>query len=195
MRKGQTGQIVADSSGNETTTGFPTQKDLIEQGKALWHNGASDRLKLGEIFSNLRANQDAYKKGKDGLSYSQAVAKTGTPWSTAERYREMYEVARDNGIPADVFLALADNGCNLAKDRETTVAGILSDIPDLPKLDVTNEKAVDAVAQRIRQDYPLSAKGEKEKESTTPVEMLTARQATRTQQRGRSCNPSCTESL
>src|SRR5690348_7815879 len=91
---------VADPSviGNEAITA------TIGQLKDAWNRGAKDRYKLGELFSQLRSQVEAYRKNKKtGLTYNQAVSKTGVPRGTAERYREMYETVESSGIKADIF--------------------------------------------------------------------------------------------
>jgi hypothetical protein len=155
-----------DVIGNEVIT------TTINQVKDVWRRGAKDRLKLGELFSQLRSQVEAYRKdAKTGLTYNQAVAKTGVPRGTAERYREMYETVKSSGIQADVFLALADKGCNLAANRTTMTAGILADLPSLKTLDITDDAAVKKLAEDINRDYPVISSG---KEPTTAVEDLEA---------------------
>lgn len=144
----------------------------IKQVKEVWRRGAKDRLKLGELFSQLRHQVEAYRRDdKTGLTYNQAVAKTGVPRGTAERYREMYETVSSSGIHADVFLALAERGCNLAADRTITVAGILAAIPSLNSLDITDETAVKAMVKDIDKNYPVVLS---EKQPTTDVGHLEA---------------------
>src|SRR5512133_2524744 len=101
----------SDLIGNEAIT------TTIKQVREVWGRGAEDRLKLGELFSQLRSQVEAYKKDSQGLTYNQALAKTGVPRGTAERYRLMYETVKSSGVLAEVFLALAEHGCNLAADR------------------------------------------------------------------------------
>lgn len=152
--------------GNEAIT------TTISQVKDAWNRGAKDRLKLGELFSQLRSQVEAYRKNKKtGLTYNQAVGKTGVPRGTAERYREMYETVKSSGIQADVFLALAEHRCNLAAERSVTAAGILSDLPGLNSLDITDEDAVKKMAEKINQDYSLKLS---EKEPQSPIEDLEA---------------------
>jgi hypothetical protein len=113
--------------------------DIIESIRSTWKKGEEDRLKLGEQFSELRKETANYKKGKSGLSYNQAVEKTGVPHSTAEKYRGMYESCRDHKIPANNFLQLCESGLNLAAVAVTkdgpTVAGILHAHPELMQQD------------------------------------------------------------
>jgi hypothetical protein len=86
----------------------------------------------------------------------------------------MYEVVSE-GVPAPVFLALReDYSCDLAAERSTTVAGILMNIPKLKDLDVTDVKAVEAVAQAIKENYPLKKDEEEPAIAETPIEQLQA---------------------
>src|SRR5579863_2399137 len=152
--------------GNEAIT------TTINQVKDVWRRGAKDRLKLGELFSQLRNQVEAYRKDKKtGLTYNQAVAKTGVPRGTAERYRQMCEAVKSSGIQADVFLALAEHGCNLAADRAVTAAGILSDLPNVNSLDITHEEKVKEMAEEINKKYPVN---DGEKKPATQIEDLEA---------------------
>lgn len=153
----------SDLIGNEAIT------LTITQVREAWGRGAEDRLKLGELFSQLRKQVQAYRKNSQGLTYNQAVAKTGVPRGTAERYRLMHETFTSYGIRADVFLALAEYGCNLAADRATTPAGIVSNLPVLGSLDITDENAVEKLAKQINKDYPVKTE---EKEPVTPIDEL-----------------------
>ena len=155
-----------DVIGNEAIT------TTINQVKDVWRRGAKDRLKLGELFSQLRNQVEAYRKDEDtGLTYNQAVARTPVPRGTAERYREMYETVKSSGIQADLFLALAERGCNLAANRATTTAGILAAVPSLNSLDITDGAAVKKMAKDINRDYPVITSG-KEPTAVEDLEVL-----------------------
>jgi len=157
---------IVDSSviGDEAIT------TTISQVKDAWSRGAKDRLKLGELFSQLRSQVEAYRTNeKTGLTYNQAVSKTGVPRGTAERYREMYETVESSGIKADIFLALAEHRCNLAAERSVTASGILRDLRGLNSLDITDEDAVKKMAAKINQEYPLNPS---DKRPASPVEEL-----------------------
>ena len=165
-------QTLQGPVANPNVIGDEAITTTIGQLKDVWNRGAKDRLKLGELFSQLRREVEAYRKNeRTGLTYNQAVAKTGVPRGTAERYREMYDVFKGSGIKADSFLALADHRCNLAAERTVTASGILSDLPGLNSLYITDEDAVKKMAEKINRDYPLKPSGD---QPTSPIEELEA---------------------
>jgi hypothetical protein len=135
----------------KTNTAIDT---LISAIKNLWGAAQSNYMKLGEHFSQLRSETEAYKKNeKTGISYAKAVQQTGVPRSTAEFYRSLYETCADNGIPTAVFLALQDSGVNLANKRFESAR----QMKELQTLKVTDSDAVEELAERIKKDCP--AKG------------------------------------
>jgi hypothetical protein len=152
-------------------TGLEQINETIATIRGLWSKGREARLELGRLFSELRAQTLPYERGStDGKSYTQAVAETGVQRGTAEGYRKMYEVLQAAKIPADTYLILADQGCDLAAEREATLAGIVHDVPELLTIDATNEEAVKKMAKKIKDGYPVERK---QKSAPTPLETLT----------------------
>src|SRR4051812_44445429 len=91
---------------------------LIGEIKSLWSTTQTHYMKLGEQLSQLRAETGAYQNNEQtGISYTEAVRRTGVPRSTAEFYRGLYETCADHSIPTAMFLALQDHGVNLARKR------------------------------------------------------------------------------
>jgi hypothetical protein len=160
-KKASATESVNDESINQNTTAIPVQEDLIESGKALWTNGARDRLKLGEIFSKLRKNAPVYLKAKNGLSYNQAVSKMGVPRGTAENYRAMWDTKEACGVSGDLFLVLCDYGCNLATMRTNLGGAFRGAIGafsnSLTTVHATDTKAVEALAKEIKAALNLPA--------------------------------------
>jgi hypothetical protein len=134
--------------------------------------GANAAFEQGKRFSELRKLTKPYETDKaSGLSYVKSVSQTGYAWTTAERYRVLYETVTNAGISADIHLVLADYGCDLAAKRTTTAAGIVRDLPELLTLDVTDEKAVEKMVKQVNDKHPV----EKPKSMPpTSLETLTA---------------------
>jgi hypothetical protein len=134
-------------------------RNLIDQIKGLWGTTQTAYMKMGEHFTQLRAETKAYQKNhKTGISYAEAVRQTGVPRSTAEFYRSLYETCVDFSIPPNVFLALQDNGVNLASDRyqdhdkrELRKA----DVKALRDLDVAEHGAVKKMAEGLKKAHPV----------------------------------------
>jgi hypothetical protein len=134
--------------------------DIVNAARSLWQEGQKNRLSLGQQFSKLRAEVEKYQRNNKGLSYRQAVAQTAVPWSTAERYREMYEVVNEYKIPEDTFLVLCEEGANIAEIKgalkEAFKGAISTVIPRIASLDVTNSKEVADLADDLNQLIPAS---------------------------------------
>jgi hypothetical protein len=132
----------------------PELQPLIAEAKKLWATVKPSILELGRVFVKMRKTFSAHKKNPiTGQTYTDAVAETGVPYATAEFYRQMAVTVDDSSkpIPQDTFLALYDNGVNLASDRfakgryDARVTG----------LDVHDSKEVDEVAKALRKEYPV----------------------------------------
>jgi hypothetical protein len=113
---------------------------LVASARSKWASGSKDRFELGQVFSELRAAVDKYtrtSKDTNKVSYAEAVRLTGTPLGTAELYRQMYDIRKDNDILPDVFVILSEAGFNLARDLndESLPAGIFADKPDLKSVE------------------------------------------------------------
>lgn len=146
-------------------------KNKIEDIRLNRSKGAAAAFEQGKRFVELRTLTKPHEKGeKTGLSYSKSVAKTGYSWPTAERYRNLYETVTNAGISPDIYLVLADYGCDLAAKRATTAAGIVHDLPELLTLNVTDEEAVKKMVKQISDKYPIERPKAK---SPTPLEALT----------------------
>lgn len=133
--------------------GNETIDPVIANIQQLWQKGETDRLALGQHFSQLKSATEPYKEDKEtGLTYTSAVKRTGVPRSTAEYYRVMWETVNANGIPAQVFLLLREAGFNLAADlREgATVQGILHDYPELSTGEISD---YDELADTLDKEY------------------------------------------
>ena len=85
-----TEQEVSSSGKNLKVS--PRTETLIGEIKSLWSTTQNNYMKMGEHFSHLRAETETYHKNeKTGISYTEAVRRTGVPRSTAEFYRGLYE--------------------------------------------------------------------------------------------------------
>ena len=135
----------------ETNISYQGNKEidpLVASIRPLWQDGQSNRLTLGELFSKLRKETQPFEKDSaNGLTYTSAVRLTGVPRSTAEKYRQMWEVSNEHKIPAQVFLLLCEAGFNLATDldKQATVAAIVQDHPELCTGDIADYDALVAV--------------------------------------------------
>ena|SRR5258708_29189926 len=144
------------------TTGVTEEQITIEQitttinqVRELWKQGVDNRLKLGEMFHNLRSQVDRYQKNhKDGLSYTAAVAQTGVPRGTAENYRSMWEAKEACGVSGDLFLILCEKGVNLAtlkaKSGEAFKGAISQFLPALSDVSPINVVGVKKLAEDLK---------------------------------------------
>jgi hypothetical protein len=116
-------------------------------------------MTLGEHLSHLRAETERYRASEStGISYAEAVRRTGVPRSTAEFYRSLYETCADFSIPIPVFLALQDNGVNLASERyldQETRELRKVNVQELRKLDVSDHAAVKTLADNLKAANPV----------------------------------------
>ncbi len=132
----------------------------VNAARSLWQDEKKNSLSLGKEFSKLRAEVEKYQRNNKGLTYRQAVALTGVPWSTAERYRQMYEMTTEHKVPADAFLALYEEGANLVEIKASLKEGFQSSIepllPAITSLDVTDSHAVVDIANALKQLIPKS---------------------------------------
>jgi hypothetical protein len=146
---------VVELIGNQTIT------NMVKDVRSLWKEGQDNRLKLGEKFSLLYHEVERYRKSKTGLTYASAVARTGVPRATAERYRQMWEVKEQHSIPADVFLLLCEEGANLAvvkvKMGEAFKGAISSLLPRIKSLDTTDPAAIEVLAEEVNKLIPAPA--------------------------------------
>lgn len=147
---------VVEFIGNEVIS------NIVNDARSLWKSGQNDRLKLGEKFSQLYHEVDRYTKStKTGLTYAAAVAKTGVPRGTAERFRQMWETTEEYSIPADTFLVLCEEGANMAaikaKLGEAFKGAISTLLPKIQSLDTTDAKAVTALATDLGKFVPKPA--------------------------------------
>jgi hypothetical protein len=144
----------------KTYVGNDAITELVNSARSIWQGGQDDRLTLGEKFSKLRAEVDKYRRNNKGLTYRQAVNQTGVPWSTAERYRAMFEVVAEHKIPADVFLALCEAHANIAEIKavlkEAFTPSIKRLLPRIASLDVTDIEGVNKLADELNQLLPRS---------------------------------------
>ncbi len=109
-------------------------------------------MKMGEDFSHLRAETEAYQKNeKTGISYTEAVRRTGVPRSTAEFYRGLYQTCADYSIPTAVFLALQDHGVNLGKERFASAR----EMKELRTINVADHQAISDLAEKIKKANPI----------------------------------------
>jgi hypothetical protein len=127
---------------------------LIAEAKKLWATVKPSILELGRVFVKMRKTFSTHKKNPiTDQTYTDAVAETGVPYATAEFYRQMAVTVDDPSkpIPQDTFLALYDNGVNLASDR---FAKARYDIR-VTGLNAYDSKEVDEVAKALKKDYPI----------------------------------------
>jgi hypothetical protein len=95
-----------------------------------------DRIEVGRMFHDLRGAVTKYTRtseDKKKVSYSEVVRLTGYHRSTAELYRQMFEICDGNDISPDVFVILADAGFNLARDlsEDVTASAVFTDNANL----------------------------------------------------------------
>jgi len=134
----------------------PRTEALIVEIKSLWSTTQTQYMKLGEHFSQLRAETETYQRNETtGISYTEAVRRTGLARSTAEFYRGLYETCADHNIPTAMFLALQDHGVNLAKERFASVR----EWKELRTVNVADHEAVSTLAENIKEACPV-VKGE-----------------------------------
>jgi hypothetical protein len=145
------------SSNGKDVKVSPRTETLIGEIKNLWSTTQNNYMKMGEHFSHLRAETETYQKNdKTGISYSEAVRRTGVPRSTAEFHRGLYETCADYSIATAVFLALQDHGVNLAKERFESAL----EMKELRTVNVADHEAVSNLADHIKKACPAD-KGEK----------------------------------
>jgi hypothetical protein len=127
---------------------------LIEQAQKLWATVKPSILDLGRAFVKIRNTFSTHKKNRiTGQTYTDSVSETGVPYATAEFYRQMAVTVDDANkpIPQDTFLALYDNGVNLASDRFAKArfeAGVTA-------LNAQDSKEVEKVAKALKKSYPV----------------------------------------
>jgi hypothetical protein len=128
--------------------------NLIKEARSLRRNGQDNRLRQGGVYCKLRTEVERYGRNNKGLSYQQAVGQTGVPWSTAERFRQMFELVTELTIPGDVFLILCEEGANIAEIKTalgaTFGASIKALLQQIQSLDVADGKAVADVADKLK---------------------------------------------
>lgn len=137
----------------------PRAETLIGEIRSLWSTTQTSYMKMGEHFSHLRAETERYQASdRTGISYAEAVRRTGVPRSTAEFYRRLYETCADFNISTAIFLALQDSGVNLAgeryQDHETRELRKVN-VQELRKLDVSDHASVKALADKLKADNPI----------------------------------------
>ena len=126
---------------------------LIAEARRLWATVKLSTLDLGRVFVTMRKTFSRHKKNPfTGQTYTDAVAETGVPYATAEGYRKMAETVDDpsKAIAQDTFLALYDNGVNLASDR---FAKARYD-DRVTSVNPCDAKDVETVAKALKKDYP-----------------------------------------
>lgn len=130
----------------------PELQPLIAEAKKLWATVKPSILDLGRVFVKMRNTFSTHKKNRiTDQTYTDAVAETGVPYATAEFYRQMAVTVDDPSKPIsqDTFLALYDNGVNLASDRfakaryDERVTG----------LNACDPEEVDKIAKALKKDY------------------------------------------
>jgi hypothetical protein len=127
---------------------------LITEARELWATVKPSILALGRVFIKMKKTFAKHKKNPiTGQTYTDAVAETGIPYASSEFYRKMAETVDDPSkpIPQDTFLALYDNGVNLASVRFAKAR----DDARVTNLNANNAKDVEELAKALKKDYPV----------------------------------------
>jgi hypothetical protein len=153
---------------NPPTT-YGSIENHIADVRQRWSAMSKNLIEIGEALSNLRIATVAYRKNhKSGMTYNQAVAKTGIPHATAELYRKTFELCKEHSISVTLYYALYDAGVNLGAKRYADIPATLpsgtvdpgarqaaASRNDVKSLDTSDEEAVKALVRRLEKDYPV----------------------------------------
>lgn len=134
--------------------GFKVTTEVIAEAKTIWATVKPAILDLGRVFVKMKKTFSRHKRNLiTKQTYTDAVAETGVPYSTAEFYRRMATIVDDPSKPIDQdkFLALYDAGLNLASDRFTKAR----DDARVASLDPHNARQVEDLVKALKTDYPI----------------------------------------